>query len=642
MKKNDYDELYILKKELAFQNEEKENRAAELLIANVELAFQKIEKENRAAELLIANIELAFQNEEKEKRVTELAIANKIFAFQNVEKEKRAAELVIANKELAYQNIEKESRAVELAVANKELAFQNVEREKRAAELMIANKELAFENIEKERRAAELAIANKELAFQNAEKESRAAELVIANKELAYQNIEKESRAAELAIANKELAFQNVEKEKRAAELMLANKELEFENIEKESRAAELVIANRELAFQNEEKEIRIATNRDLQLSNERLIATQQDLNNTVKWLRESEIKLHSIIAQAPVAIATFQGPEFVIEEFNEKVLEYWGRSAEQVKNIPLFSALPEASGQGFEELLTNVLKTGESLVANELPVTLLRNGILDKTWINFIYEPLKNNSGHIIGIIVVCVEVTDQVNARKGLELMLQQKDDFINVASHELKTPVTSLKASLQVLNRMKDKLPPVILSKLIEQSAKSLQKLIILINDLLNTNRIVQGQLQLVKDTVTVADMINNCCSNIHDENKHHFILEGNTDCQIHADEHQIEQVITNLISNAIKYAPDAPEIIIKAEKMAAALKISIKDKGLGIQPEKLPYLFDRYYRADHNSIQYSGLGLGLYISSEIIKKHGGEIGADSEPGKGSTFWFTLPLI
>ncbi len=177
-------------------------------------------------ELINANIELAFQNGEKEKRAAELSIANEELIFQNEEKEKRAAELIVANKELAFQNEEKEKRAAELSIANEELIFQNEEKEKRAAELIIANNELAFQNEEKEKRAAELSIANEELLFQNQEKEKRAAELIIANKELAFQNKEKEKRAAELIIANKELAFQNEEKEKRAAELITANKEL--------------------------------------------------------------------------------------------------------------------------------------------------------------------------------------------------------------------------------------------------------------------------------------------------------------------------------------------------------------------------------------------------------------------------------
>ena len=117
----------------------------------------------------------------KIKKQDDLVIANKELVFQNEEKEKRAAELVIANKELLFQNGEKEKRAAELVIANKELLFQNGEKEKRAAELVIANKELLFQNGEKEKRAAELVIANKELLYQNGEKEKRAAELIIAN-----------------------------------------------------------------------------------------------------------------------------------------------------------------------------------------------------------------------------------------------------------------------------------------------------------------------------------------------------------------------------------------------------------------------------------------------------------------------------
>lgn len=124
-------------------------------------------------------------------RENDLIKANKELAFQNEEKEKRAAELVIANAELAYQNREKEKRAAELVIANTELAYQNEEKEKRAAELLAANEELAYQNEEKEKRAAELIIANKELIFQHEEKEKRAAELLIKNQELmiAYNKI---------------------------------------------------------------------------------------------------------------------------------------------------------------------------------------------------------------------------------------------------------------------------------------------------------------------------------------------------------------------------------------------------------------------------------------------------------------------
>ncbi len=150
--------------------EESDIIAAKLVVVSDKLALQMIETEKREEQLITAN--------------KELASSNKQLAFQNVEKEKRAAELIIANNELAYQNREKEHRAAELIIANKELVYQNQEKEKRAAELIIANKELVYQNQEKENRAQELVIANNELAFQNIEKEKRASELLISNKEI--------------------------------------------------------------------------------------------------------------------------------------------------------------------------------------------------------------------------------------------------------------------------------------------------------------------------------------------------------------------------------------------------------------------------------------------------------------------------
>lgn len=181
------------------------------------------------------------------KTTASTALERKELAFQNSEKEKRAAELAIANKELIFQNAEKEKRAAELIIANCELVFQNAEKEKRAAELILANKQLVIQNQEKENRAAELIIANRELEFQNKEKEKRAAELIIANTELAYQNGEKEKRAAELIIANTELAYQNREKEKRATELIITNHELamaeeQFRQVVESSPNAMMVI----------------------------------------------------------------------------------------------------------------------------------------------------------------------------------------------------------------------------------------------------------------------------------------------------------------------------------------------------------------------------------------------------------------
>ncbi|MGI4749618.1 MAG: PAS domain-containing protein [Janthinobacterium lividum] len=160
------------------------------------------------------------------------------------------------------------------------------------------------------------------------------------------------------------------------------------------------------------------------------LPSTHQDNFYAVKEVPDGEDRFRNLLLQAPVAIAIFTGYNFVIELANEKVLEYWGRTAEQVINIPLFTALPEASGQGFEQRLQHVLQTGEPYIANELPVTLFRNGKLGTTWINFVYDPIKDSAGTITGIMVVCTEVTDQVNSRKELEKITDTLNQAIESA--------------------------------------------------------------------------------------------------------------------------------------------------------------------------------------------------------------------
>eukprot|EP01037_Dinobryon_pediforme_P010587 gene10587-10657_t len=245
-------------------------------------------------------------------------------------------------------------------------------------------------------------------------------------------------------------------------------------------------------------------------------------------------------------------------------------------------------------------------------------------------YGP-DGNSIYIAGTIF-------DITAQKQAE---QRKDDFISIASHELKTPITTLKASLQMLNKMKENLGSPVVPKLIEQANKSMEKTSGLVEDLLNATRMAEGQLPLNKKHFKIGDILHNCCSHVRMAGKHEIIVQGNADLLVYADEHRIDQVIVNMVNNAVKYAPDSREIYLIVTPLVNMVKVSVKDAGPGITSEKIAHLFDRYYRSDYSGMQFSGLGLGLYISSEIVKKHGGEIGVNSEAGKGSTFWFTIPV-
>lgn len=251
--------------------------------------------------------------------------------------------------------------------------------------------------------------------------------------------------------------------------------------------------------------------------------------------------------------------------------------------------------------------------------------------WVNFQgrAERTQNGKERILGTLY---DITRDKMAERD-------KDDFISIASHELKTPLTVLKGSLQVLERMKEA-PTSKMPALLDQASKSMDKVTVLVDELLNVGRMTEGQLQLKKTRFNLSKAIDECCLHVTAEGIFQIVTEGVKDAEVEADSERIQRVIVNFVNNAVKYAPASKEIIIRVDREQEQIKVSVTDKGPGIPKDKKEHLFERYYRANENGGQHSGLGLGLYISAEIIKKHGGRIGVDSEAGKGSAFWFLLP--
>jgi PAS domain S-box-containing protein len=283
------------------------------------------------------------------------------------------------------------------------------------------------------------------------------------------------------------------------------------------------------------------------------------------------------------------------------------------------------------EDAIESAISKGEAFDI-EYPVTGYRDKKL--RWVRATGKRFLAEQGEPMHFSGTILDITDR-------KIEEQRKDDFISVASHELKTPLTSLRASLQLLNRLKDNPSAKMLPHLIEQANRSMDKIGLLVDDLLNASRLNQGQLHIHKQVITLGTVIDDCCHHVRTVGDYTIITDGDLGLKVDADPERIDQVVINFVNNAIKYAPQSKEIRIHIEQIGDQAKVSVIDKGPGIAPEKLPYLFDRYYRVDTTGVQYSGLGLGLYICSEIIKKHNGEIGVDSEFGKGSTFWFKLPL-
>ena len=232
-----------------------------------------------------------------------------------------------------------------------------------------------------------------------------------------------------------------------------------------------------------------------------------------------------------------------------------------------------------------------------------------------------------------------EEIEYRKRAEL---KKDEFISVASHELKTPLSSIKGYLQLLERNIDKGNMPTLKMQLQKVQRQTEKLNILIADLLDVSKIESGKLQLQKKEFYIDELINEVVKMLQQLNpRYNIIVKGSTGIKVLADEMRIEQVIINLLTNAIKYSPGKSDVIITTQIFKDKLSVAVKDFGIGMPEEHLEQVFEKFYRVATSSLRFQGLGMGLYISREIIIRHGGEIGVTSTPGEGSEFYFYLPL-
>lgn len=362
---------------------------------------------------------------------------------------------------------------------------------------------------------------------------------------------------------------------------------------------------------------------------NEELRATNEKLTNVTHDFEETNLRLNmaidaSLLGTTEVVFAT--GQMTASDQFKKN---YGRRPDEDFTYTQLFEAMLPQYRDGIKAKVKAAIDN-HTIYEAEYEIEWPDGS---RHWISAHGKPRYDEHG----IATRIVGVTGLITEQKNLE---QQKDDFLSVASHELKTPITALKANLQLLQRMKDKLDNPIIPKLIDTANKGMDRINGLVDDLLNINRFSQGNLELQRSEFKVGAMLESASTALRAENKYELAINGDQSLILLADEHRVEQVVVNFLNNAAKYAPNSRIINMKYELVNNDIKISVTDQGPGIPSAQLPHLFNRYWRADHGGKKYSGLGLGLFICAEIIQRHGGTIGADSVLGEGSTFWFTIP--
>jgi len=222
-------------------------------------------------------------------------------------------------------------------------------------------------------------------------------------------------------------------------------------------------------------------------------------------------------------------------------------------------------------------------------------------------------------------------------------RKNDFIGMVSHELKTPLTSLTAIIQVANAKLKTSEDAFLAGAMEKANVQVKRMSNMVNGFLNISRLESAKLLIDKQIFNLDELTEDIVQETALTVSTHVIKFQQCDrIRINADQDKIGSVITNLINNAVKYSPKRKVIEVKCEVIGDKVQVSVKDEGIGLNPQDKDKVFDRYFRVKNNHTRHiSGFGIGLYLSAEIIHRHDGEIWVESEIGKGSTFYFSLPL-
>ncbi len=237
--------------------------------------------------------------------------------------------------------------------------------------------------------------------------------------------------------------------------------------------------------------------------------------------------------------------------------------------------------------------------------------------------------------ILLAIEDITDQ-------RALQQRKDDFLSIASHELKTPLTTIVGYMQLMNKMMPDNASDKFKAVVEKTGKYIQRLNQLLSELLDVSRIQTGNITLHREDFDFDKMVADTVESMRAATPSRKIsLTGKIGRNFNGDESHLIQVVSNLLSNAIKYSADHTEIQVQVSSISDFIKVSVIDEGMGINEDELAKVFDRFYRVGEVHKHYPGMGIGLYLCQQIITNHGGTIWAESQKNVGSTFNFTLPM-
>ncbi|MGO4376689.1 ATP-binding protein [Pseudoduganella sp. RAF53_2] len=358
---------------------------------------------------------------------------------------------------------------------------------------------------------------------------------------------------------------------------------------------------------------------------------------------RADAARMATVFMQVPAAIAILRGPSLVYELLNERYSEIIG--GRDVMGMPLRQAFPELESQGLINELEHVMRTGHAVQGRARRVLLARGplGESEECYFDYVHQPVRNAHGQVDRVALVAFEVTELVRARREAEIANRTKDDFLAMLGHELRNPLSPILIALELM-RLKG------IGALQKEHAvieRQAQHMVRMVDDLLDVARIAQGKITLRKERVELARLVAQAVETVSPllEERHHYLrvdvpVSG---MEVQADPARFTQVLVNLLTNAAKYTNSGGQISLQAGGEDGLAVVQVRDNGIGIAPEMLPQLFDKFVQ-ERQALDRSrgGLGLGLAIARSIASLHGGSVSASSEGiGTGSEFTVRMPL-
>jgi two-component system, OmpR family, phosphate regulon sensor histidine kinase PhoR len=355
----------------------------------------------------------------------------------------------------------------------------------------------------------------------------------------------------------------------------------------------------------------------------------EQTVKERTNELFESREHFKFLADNIPTIVWTANA-DGAIDYFNNRWFEYTGEARMQDAN-DLQCCLHEEDKEKYQRLWNAAVISGQPF---EL-VHRFRKNDGEYRWHFSHALPFKNNTEAVTWF-GISTDIDDQQRA-------IEKKDEFISIASHELKTPVTSIKGYVQILRFNFEKEGNAMAADLLAKVDNQINKLTTLISDLLDVRKIENGQFQFHESLFDFNELVNEIVEEMGQALvDRSIVFELERTGMIRGDRNKIGQVISNFIDNAAKYSPANTSIVVRTVNKGDTITLLVQDQGMGIPKDQQPKVFERFFRVTgEKENTYAGLGLGLYISAEIIKRHDGTIGLISDKGKGATFYFELKL-